>query len=770
MLKTLFKLLLLTLLLLPMNVSADNYIESNRDTRLSNEEMEIVEVDLSTFEKIYETDALEFYFKDERDVIAVYDKETGYTWKSGLDLKYKNDIYDACDEAEADVKNEVCEPVEKRLNTTFTGIANSLVTVEYYDRTNNIKRLSSASYEDVESTLNKIDDTHFELVIDFDDIDLLMKVNIEFTDLGYIISINDEDLSGDGKEILAAVLISPFMGATGGQQEVWNAVEQDYTDVVEKEMVPGYSFVPDGSGALIEYKDHINELESYEGVVYGRDLAFDTYYQSFDDFFVPLKEPSIPVFGMSHGYNQAAFVAYATEGDENLEIISMPEENMTYYNWTYPRFVYNRLFHQIYNKRGDGYFKLAEEPMSLDIEMHYEFLSNEDANYVGMAKNYRNYLMNEGVLDSLTVMPEPTRLDFLMSDIKNGIFNYRNITMTTSDDVIEIVDGFENKIFNINLIGWQKGGETLSKPWKVSLNRNNFSTREFKNLVETLDNHSLSLVQDYLNINSEQMLINGKAVKHINGWYLEKMFFDYPITDFTFAKPVKSIEWLTDQVNDLSKYNLVSHTVSGISSEVMSDYSNDGINRSDAIDLYMDAFETLSNDVAFNMIKPNEYLLEYTHNYLDIPVFSSQHMIESSTVPFIQLVLHNTMGLYAPYANFSFSDQESILRMVDYNVLPSFVVTKEPSYLLIDSMKKNYFSTEIDLYDQLINETYNVFDEIYQKTWDAEWTNRVVLEPGFVMNEYSNGVKVFINYTNNTLSYEGVNVEPLSFSLGGSHE
>ena len=61
----------------------------------------------------------------------------------------------------------------------------------------------------------------------------------------------------------------------------------------------------------------------------------------------------------------------------------------------------------------------------------------------------------------------PIRVDFLMSDSKKGVFSTQQVTVTTADDVRNILskltkDGVEN--INTGLIGWQSGGETLSKP------------------------------------------------------------------------------------------------------------------------------------------------------------------------------------------------------------------------------------------------------------------------------------------------------------------
>lgn len=47
----------------------------------------------------------------------------------------------------------------------------------------------------------------------------------------------------------------------------------------------------------------------------------------------------------------------------------------------------------------------------------------------------------------------------------------------------------------------------------------------------------------------------------------------------------------------------------------------------------------------------------------------------------LQMVLNGTMEVYAPYANFSFYSTTDQLAMISQH-MPSFVLTKQPSYLL----------------------------------------------------------------------------------------
>ena len=60
------------------SVGSTSYISTNRDTRLPEESIEIKEQSVADYEKLYETESAIYYFRDDRDIIAVYDKESGY--------------------------------------------------------------------------------------------------------------------------------------------------------------------------------------------------------------------------------------------------------------------------------------------------------------------------------------------------------------------------------------------------------------------------------------------------------------------------------------------------------------------------------------------------------------------------------------------------------------------------------------------------------------------------------------------------------------------
>jgi hypothetical protein len=771
---------LILILMLGLTVSAimaSQYIPTSHDTGLPPETITYDDLQPDEFELLYETENLSYFYREDRDIIAIKDKRNGYLWKTGIDIEFNKYLEEAC-MLVPDEEKINCAPLEDRLNTTFTGIANSLLTVEYYDNSSSIRRLSSASDSGVTSRLATVNNNpnHRRLDVNFELLSIEIKMHIYFDNEGIRYEIRDEDITGTGVRQLAGIMLTPFMGASGGAKAFWDPEQYAYRRIVPNPRLDGYVLVPDGPGALIRFVDHNTSLTSYNGNIYGEDLAESDFYYARETSYLPLKSPMMPVFGVAHGNRQAAFVAYATSGGEYMNIIVSPEQNLTNYTFAYPRFEINKLFHQVYNRRGDGYFKLMDDRNHFDMSMRYDFLANDGsedgypADYVGMALKYRDHLKANDGLPTVTRSRGdiPIRLDFVMSDIKRSVFGLEDVIATTANQVRNILaDVKDTGINNVTsgLLGWQRGGITNGHPGRTTWKRAIGSQNDFKALNEFAKSigYDVSMSQDYVTIHRDQVNYLNTAAKHMNGWYLEYRLRDtMPVTLFGYARPSVSARWLLEQSQRLSRIGYDSLTVEGISNILMSEYSRESSEVHKTIDLYQSTFDKIHQDWSIAATAPNEYLWKYVDRFLQAPVYSSQFLIQTDTVPFLQLVINNNMEMFAPYSNFSFYTQQDILRMIDYNLSPSFVLTHEPSYQLTLTNSARFYSTEYTEYKDLIQSIYRQVNNALKYVTHAKWIDRVVLENGVIMNVYDNNMAVIINYTDSTINVMNNIVDPQS--------
>jgi len=762
--------------LLFASVFAQDFISTGRDTRLPPGTAVFEDIPTDGYVLLGQFGDLRYYFREDRDIILVQHADGLFTWRTGLDAPFGMDVPGLVAAAETDEERlRVAEPIEQRLNAIWTAFANSLISVELLDDNFNISRMSSAPQGNASgSTLVALDvaNGHFRLDTWFNTVmagELRIPVHIHLSGYGITYNIFADEISGTGANALAAIIISPFMGASGGVRSFFDPELGEYGDPEVIPMLPGYIFVPDGSGALMRFTQNTVNFNSYVGQVFGQNPAEETLNYNYEIGTVTRHHPLMPVFGVAQGYRQQAFVAWADAGAQYMEIIKMPHNNTTNYNFVYPRFVINRPIHQVYNRQGDGFMRLFPRRRRYDISMTYRFLQGGNADYVGMAQTYRQHLIDIGVLTHRSVQNDgnmPVRIDFIMSDVRRSVLGRTNVVTTTAVQAGEIVNSLiDSGVSSVNggMMGFQRGGITTGQPWSHNFSRRIGTRRAFVRLFEDMANigADLSFAQDYLTINSFQTNIPRNQAIHMNlrGLVAFDSFEPFlPVNEISFARPQRSADWINQQTARSVGMGVQSVTISGITNNLVSHWGRrDSIDSAGTIALFQETFDGIP--VLINAHAPNQYLWAYVDRFLNAPVFSNQFIIASDTVPFLQMVLHNTMEIYAPYANFSFYTTRDILRMIDYNVLPSFVLTHSPAHYLGNTNSLNFYSTEYAIYHDIIMEVYEKMSPIMSQVRGLEWINREVLSEGVVLNSYEGGVQVLINYTSVSFTFNGVVVE-----------
>ena len=89
------------------------YLNTNRDTRKAPEKAtEKLSIKDGGYKKLCEIGKYEYYFRDDRDIVAIKDKNNGYIWKTGLDAPFSNQIRDAKDAVDNGSVKEFAEEEE----------------------------------------------------------------------------------------------------------------------------------------------------------------------------------------------------------------------------------------------------------------------------------------------------------------------------------------------------------------------------------------------------------------------------------------------------------------------------------------------------------------------------------------------------------------------------------------------------------------------------------------------------------------------------------
>lgn len=706
-------------------------LSSNRFTQLEPEGTKpLPEYKLEGYTLVAENDRLALYLKEEIAGIRVVNKESGYVWGA--------------------LENEDPE----NLNATWASFAQSVVSIAYMDSTGVIKQIG-AGHKNAECEFDYFDGG-FTCAVDFGskvDISLEAKVTLEEDHITF--SVEDSSIRETGDNYIASVYFMPFLGST----------QEDQTD--------GYLFVPDGSGALIRYQNAAKYLKSYSGRVYGIDYAIDTLNELNDlasnrpvEFLKPENTVTMPVYGLTLGVDREAVFGRIANGDSYAFIEASPAGLTVKYNWISASFLYRQVYSQPISKNGAGVPVVQKNPNAVNPSLEIYFLSGEDANYSGMARLYADILVEEGALQNnlLTNAPQ-VALDFVAADIEEGLlFNSTKKTTSLeyiSDSLKRLEEaGIQNIALTVK--GWQKGG--LSGYLKSDLYQDTElgSFDALAQLQEQLKNKNgmLMLYSDPLRgtevqVSSRQnvgITLSQSPIKKVS---LNKENF---LEDVWYLKPELAMEYLQRQVEVLQNHGLTMAVDGG--NLLYGEYLvGEFVSRQDMKDRLAASYQDLAEGEGMTLFNPNQYLLKYTSIYRNTPVSGSQDLYETDSVPFLQLVLSGNMTMIAPYANHGFYSKIDLLKSIEYNVYPSYLLTEADNLDLSKTTLADESSTKFTNWAATIEASYQFVTDVLKQVEGQQMLKHTRINETVFAVTYENGT-VYVNYGATDFMLDGATVIP----------
>ena len=714
------------------NILDETYLSSNQFTQ--DDDLSIVNNYLdvpNSFIRVADNDFYTLYMEEGSQAIRVLNKADGFVYGSSIATKDEN------------IDN---------FNTTWEGIVNSAVTIKYYDYNNETgiyttkeesllkDPLSSSSYELI--------DNGFQADLYFGESKISLTLKVYLDEEYLTVEIPNESIEEGDTYKLRNLKIFPFLGAVYGDS------------------IPGYIMVPDGSGALIRYQDIDVHTDIYEFRYYGQDNSIQNALDS---------EPKLafPVFGMVHGINQHGFITIIESGSEHGSLVVSPAKRNLKYYYSYNEFTYRGIYQTPLSESDasnqTGRLVIEEDINSCDLVMHYKFLSGEEANYVGMANAYREYLVNianvSRQIDS--DMPVEVFIDIIGSETKKGFIFDEYLEMTSVDQVREIINFLVDNDVQPMVVykGYDSNGLTSMGMTSEGISNKLGSKQDISGLLEYVEDNE---VRVFFQIDPITVYEDGRfsmfkdATRRIN----QNLLSDFGFTKSKFFIAPKSVEnAILSSIDNLNKDNINSFAFDSIGYLLNSHYSNsdESFDRSEVRTVYRNVLSSLEQDIL--IYQSNDYLLEYTSDYLLVPMSSSRYRIYSDTVPFVPYVLKGLMRSYSPYQNFNSSSTVQLLKMIDFGIAPSYLLTYESAYQLQSSELQQIYSSSFPTWKDKIVMDYSFLSEGLEVQKNSYVVDRTYLDSGVYEILYDDGTSIIINYTNSNYDYSGTIISALNYKV-----
>lgn len=694
------------------------FVDSNRYSHQKS-------LDLATNQQTLFEDATEItteagiMYVDEESLAFQVVNENGYIWSSTIDYN------------------------QEGFAESFKNRARSALIVESFNTTNTNYAITEENVFQANTDIDfDVIANGFHATITFGRSKIQVGLEVTYTLDGIKVRVPQDEIDESGTFKISTIKVYPYFGA------------------VKEADIPGYVFVPDGIGALIDYKltDPLIAA-NYQKEIYDRSLGYNMI-QDLSTFISGGTRIYAPVFGFVHGVNQNAVFAHITEGDAYGMINVYYPARTRGYTTIFSEFVYRKTYSQPIDNVGTTISLLQMEPNEVNVEIMYTLLEDEDANYVGMAKAYRDQLDLQEVASSKTNIP--LHLETIGLEKKKGVLFTETIVMTTLSEMLDIVKGLNASGINhiqLSIDGFTSNGVTWSAPQYEKMSRKLGNNSDLVALSDAVDD--LYLVTEYMKASTESSGFNAyfDLAKKINDQL-------YVFNSATDTKHLLEHSKVSSMINkSFDRLNTYSHTgllIGSMGNLLYEDYAN-GSNLMDQIELMKTKLSDYDRKIALE--DANSYMWDVMDTYYQFPMYTSQYVTFDDTVPFLSIALSGTMDLFGPFANFYPYAKDELLRLIDFGVYPSFIVTHESSKLLLETGLESIYASRYEDIKHAIVRYYDFVNQALSPVMGETIESREVLSVGVVKVMYSSGTAIVVNYLEVPYTYLGQTIDAKGYHV-----
>ncbi|MDD6312793.1 MAG: DUF5696 domain-containing protein [Firmicutes bacterium] len=593
----------------------------------------------------------------------------------------------------------------------------------------------------------------------------------------------------------------------------------------------GYTFIPDGSGTLVRFEDVGQNSVTITGKMYGNDFGFHEVTGG------NMETWRIPVYGVirdtavTHSKNVSTVIV-----DEAGNPILDSQGNQQY-DWTTEKEVtkstegyvaiieegaslsqltsehggtlhkYQSVFMTVFPRQRDSYpldgITVSGASATYEVEAQRKYTGNytlkivmlkdEDADYVGMAKAYRNYLEKEGIINKTVDDSEdiPLYLE-TFGDIETtqriiGMPVTVKTTLTTFEQAKTMLSELMDEgITNINLryLGWCNGGMVYTPPTQVDVESKLGGDKGFQDLVDFTKENNIGFFPDFdfTYVQSDGWFdgFNYKddAAQTVEGKAALRKTYDPIAQTFNNRGPMiisaNVLSSFFEKMNkDYSEFENTGISLGSIGDSLNTDHNEDmPINREDSRKLVTDMLGEV-NDAGYEILTTggNSYVYQYASHILDVPLESSSRLAASEDVPFVGIVLHGYINFAGEALNLAGDYKTTLLKTIENGADPYFVLSYDNTSELKNTEFSDYFSVAYSIwYDDLIS-IYKEINSDLKQVKNALIDAHEFVDYRVVKVTYDNGICFLLNYNNQEVTVgNDTKIAPMGYLVGTAEE
>lgn len=561
----------------------------------------------------------------------------------------------------------------------------------------------------------------------------------------------------------------------------------------------GFTWIPDGSGASIEY-DAITKPLNISGSLYGSDYAYQTagggkaqvmrmplfaVVEHYSHIMgstniadgstdatpttpsdgstdaaptTPADEskaavtPATGVDGEETGVEikqDRGFVAIIEEGDALASITSSHGGNATHkYNSVYTTFSPRPKDTYTLSSSDTGgstasWTVVSKRKYTGSYKLNVTMLSDEkdkdkcvntryyECNENGIAKVYRDYLENAGLITRLTDSDVSDQIPiyirtFGMIEVDSNFLSFPTTEekpITTIDDIKNMYsylseNGVKNVVFRLD--GYANGGMVPTVPYHVDFEKTVGGNDGLRQLLDMAAESGFEVYPefDFAYVHNtgfmDGLSYKRDIVKSMDGRYTFKTLYTSPlncISPSVFKKIYASFDSEYSEIIGDRKSGL---SVSTLGTDLNSDFDKkDPYNREDSKAQVKEVLERMSEKYDIMIEGGNAYATTYATHIINAPIDSSRYTAAARATAVFGMVYHGYVNFAGTPTNMAGNVDYEVLKMIENGAYPYFILSvQNTSELKNNPDLSAYYSIRFDIWKEDLVEIYNRVNDV----------------------------------------------------------
>jgi len=545
---------------------------------------------------------------------------------------------------------------------------------------------------------------------------------------------------------------------------------------IKNDVKGGGLFVPSGSGAVMYSKEDANGTREYVGEIYGRDAARRNPLDLTD-----WEDIRLPVFGAYGG--KTGIMGIIEEGAASCEIkaeagnarLGYSSVGAVFYVRGYDEFSYT------YHGKYKGVTTRVTSDMSgQKFSVSYYPLYDEDANYNGIAKKYRNYLIEKGELKEITQSGSAYSVTMLGGTNTTtsifGIPKKKLVSLTTFSQAKEIIEDLNKNIGTKPYVRMMAYGDNGIRVGSIAGGKKYHevygNSDDVKGLNELCKDTGLFFDYDivYFSKAGSGFSLNLDVAKTAISYKAEH----YPVSAlrvndkknvyYTIARDTLG-EAAEFAVKKAEKYSIDGISFSSLGYTAFSDtnyISKDKIERD-----VKKVLEKSKSGRKIAVADANVYAACAADTIFDTATDNGDWDSLDLEVPFYQMVFHSYKPMFTSAVNLEDNTDLAIAKAVAYGMGVGYTLSHSYADKSDDLGEFRLYGTVYsdnadDIKELLVDKGYN---DIYSAISEAQLEKYEMAENGLSTSQFSNGKIIYVNQSNVTVKSPVGQLEPYCFGI-----